>query len=86
MLSVFESVIFWDSTAELARTCVGTPYYISPEICENRPYNNKTYVLQTLLVVNKIIKKTIIELKAILTSVLSFLRVHSKCVCADVSN
>ncbi|RXN36001.1 serine threonine- kinase Nek5 isoform X2 [Labeo rohita] len=27
---------------ELARTCVGTPYYLSPEICENRPYNNKT--------------------------------------------
>uniref|UniRef100_A0A8D0GYR0 non-specific serine/threonine protein kinase n=1 Tax=Sphenodon punctatus TaxID=8508 RepID=A0A8D0GYR0_SPHPU len=25
-----------------ARTCVGTPYYLSPEICENRPYNNKT--------------------------------------------
>ncbi|XP_062862399.1 serine/threonine-protein kinase Nek5-like isoform X2 [Trichomycterus rosablanca] len=31
-----------NNTAELARTCVGTPYYISPEICENRPYNNKT--------------------------------------------
>ena len=29
------------STAELARTCIGTPYYLSPEICENRPYNNK---------------------------------------------
>ncbi|XP_075193883.1 serine/threonine-protein kinase Nek5-like [Anomaloglossus baeobatrachus] len=29
-------------TIELARTCVGTPYYLSPEICENRPYNNKT--------------------------------------------
>ncbi|XP_027001274.1 serine/threonine-protein kinase Nek5 isoform X2 [Tachysurus fulvidraco] len=31
-----------NNTTELARTCVGTPYYISPEICENRPYNNKT--------------------------------------------
>uniref|UniRef100_A0ABM5GLE6 non-specific serine/threonine protein kinase n=1 Tax=Pogona vitticeps TaxID=103695 RepID=A0ABM5GLE6_9SAUR len=30
------------NTMELARTCVGTPYYLSPEICENRPYNNKT--------------------------------------------
>ena len=20
----------------------GTPYYLSPEICENRPYNNKS--------------------------------------------
>uniref|UniRef100_A0A672JD02 non-specific serine/threonine protein kinase n=1 Tax=Salarias fasciatus TaxID=181472 RepID=A0A672JD02_SALFA len=29
-------------TPALARTCVGTPYYLSPEICENRPYNNKT--------------------------------------------
>jgi len=26
---------------ELARTCIGTPYYLSPEIVENRPYNNK---------------------------------------------
>jgi NIMA (never in mitosis gene a)-related kinase len=31
-----------NSTAELARTCIGTPYYLSPEICENRPYNNKS--------------------------------------------
>ncbi|XP_065108489.1 serine/threonine-protein kinase Nek5 isoform X2 [Paramisgurnus dabryanus] len=31
-----------NSTMELARTCVGTPYYLSPEICENQPYNNKT--------------------------------------------
>ncbi|KAM6099380.1 serine/threonine-protein kinase Nek5 [Theristicus caerulescens] len=31
-----------DSTMEFAHTCVGTPYYLSPEICENRPYNNKT--------------------------------------------
>ncbi|NXF48648.1 NEK5 kinase, partial [Oceanites oceanicus] len=31
-----------NSTMELAHTCVGTPYYLSPEICENRPYNNKT--------------------------------------------
>ncbi|NWI44801.1 NEK5 kinase, partial [Picathartes gymnocephalus] len=30
------------STTEFAHTCVGTPYYLSPEICENRPYNNKT--------------------------------------------
>ncbi|NXB16839.1 NEK5 kinase, partial [Rhagologus leucostigma] len=31
-----------NSTTELAHTCVGTPYYLSPEMCENRPYNNKT--------------------------------------------
>ncbi|CAB3978371.1 serine threonine- kinase Nek1-like isoform X2 [Paramuricea clavata] len=32
------------NTMELARTCIGTPYYLSPEICENRPYNNKSDV------------------------------------------
>ncbi|XP_056011940.1 serine/threonine-protein kinase Nek1-like isoform X3 [Ostrea edulis] len=32
------------STVELARTCIGTPYYLSPEIVENRPYNNKSDV------------------------------------------
>ncbi|KAM4052706.1 serine/threonine-protein kinase Nek1-like [Anomaloglossus baeobatrachus] len=31
-----------NSTVELARTFIGTPYYLSPEICENRPYNNKS--------------------------------------------
>ncbi|XP_072900087.1 serine/threonine-protein kinase Nek5-like isoform X2 [Hemitrygon akajei] len=31
-----------NNTMELAHTCIGTPYYLSPEICENRPYNNKT--------------------------------------------
>ncbi|XP_026884190.2 serine/threonine-protein kinase Nek1 isoform X2 [Electrophorus electricus] len=31
-----------NSTEELARTCIGTPYYLSPEICENKPYNNKS--------------------------------------------
>ncbi|XP_070694405.1 serine/threonine-protein kinase Nek5-like [Pempheris klunzingeri] len=31
-----------NNTMELARTCVGSPYYLSPEICESRPYNNKT--------------------------------------------
>ncbi|XP_017657234.2 serine/threonine-protein kinase Nek5 isoform X1 [Nannospalax galili] len=31
-----------NTSMELARTCVGTPYYLSPEICQNKPYNNKT--------------------------------------------
>ncbi|XP_075277823.1 serine/threonine-protein kinase Nek1 isoform X9 [Opisthocomus hoazin] len=31
-----------NSTAELTRTCIGTPYYLSPEICQNKPYNNKS--------------------------------------------
>ncbi|CAN9501025.1 unnamed protein product [Ophioblennius macclurei] len=33
-----------NSTVEFARTCIGTPYYLSPEICENKPYNNKSDV------------------------------------------
>ncbi|XP_039329254.1 serine/threonine-protein kinase Nek5 isoform X2 [Saimiri boliviensis] len=31
-----------NNSMEFARTCVGTPYYLSPEICQNEPYNNKT--------------------------------------------
>ncbi|XP_059502729.1 serine/threonine-protein kinase Nek5-like isoform X3 [Stegostoma tigrinum] len=31
-----------NNTVELAHTCIGTPYYLSPEICANQPYNNKT--------------------------------------------
>ncbi|XP_010140241.1 PREDICTED: serine/threonine-protein kinase Nek1 [Buceros rhinoceros silvestris] len=31
-----------NSTVDLARTCIGTPYYLSPEICQNKPYNNKS--------------------------------------------
>eukprot|EP01138_Halocafeteria_seosinensis_P001827 gb/GECG01001870.1/.p1 GENE.gb/GECG01001870.1/~~gb/GECG01001870.1/.p1 ORF type:complete len:666 (+),score=86.23 gb/GECG01001870.1/:1-1998(+) len=29
-------------TFECANTVVGTPYYLSPEICENKPYNHKS--------------------------------------------
>ena len=32
------------STADMAQTVVGTPYYLSPELCENRPYNSKSDV------------------------------------------
>lgn len=28
-----------DSTLDQARTVVGTPYYMSPEVCENKPYS-----------------------------------------------
>ncbi|XP_015442575.1 serine/threonine-protein kinase Nek5 isoform X2 [Pteropus alecto] len=31
-----------NNSMELAQTCVGTPYYLSPEICQNKPYNNKS--------------------------------------------
>jgi NIMA (never in mitosis gene a)-related kinase len=27
-----------------ARTVVGTPYYLSPELCEDKPYNEKSDV------------------------------------------
>ena len=29
------------NTFQLAATAVGTPYYLSPEICQNRRYNQK---------------------------------------------
>jgi NIMA (never in mitosis gene a)-related kinase len=31
-------------TVQKARTMVGTPYYLSPEIIQSKPYNNKTDV------------------------------------------
>ncbi|KAM8784451.1 LOW QUALITY PROTEIN: serine/threonine-protein kinase Nek5 [Rhynchonycteris naso] len=37
--SSFQGLTFY--SMELAQTCVGTPYYLSPEICQNKPYNNK---------------------------------------------
>ncbi|GKT15467.1 Kinase, NEK, partial [Aduncisulcus paluster] len=30
------------STMECARTAIGTPYYLSPEICQDKPYNAKS--------------------------------------------
>eukprot|EP01065_Artemidia_motanka_P052920 TRINITY_DN967_c0_g3_i1.p1 TRINITY_DN967_c0_g3~~TRINITY_DN967_c0_g3_i1.p1 ORF type:complete len:925 (+),score=266.47 TRINITY_DN967_c0_g3_i1:69-2777(+) len=30
------------NTLALAKTMCGTPYYFSPELCQNKPYNNKT--------------------------------------------
>ena len=29
-------------TQDCARTAIGTPYYLSPEICQNKPYNQKS--------------------------------------------
>merc|ERR1711988_734199 len=31
-----------DGTAEYAKTCIGTPFYLSPEVWENKPYSNKS--------------------------------------------
>jgi serine/threonine protein kinase len=33
-----------NSDTEMARTVIGTPYYLSPELCEDRPYNRKSDV------------------------------------------
>jgi NIMA (never in mitosis gene a)-related kinase 1/4/5 len=33
-----------ESTHEAAMTVVGTPYYMSPEVCENKPYTFKSDV------------------------------------------
>jgi hypothetical protein len=33
-----------DSTGDVARTQIGTPYYLSPEICEDKPYGKKSDV------------------------------------------
>ncbi|EKX46902.1 hypothetical protein GUITHDRAFT_55421, partial [Guillardia theta CCMP2712] len=30
------------SETDMAKTMIGTPYYLSPEICEDRPYNHKS--------------------------------------------
>lgn len=31
-----------EGTQDFARTCIGTPYYMSPEIFKNKPYNHKS--------------------------------------------
>ena len=31
-----------NATNNMAKTIVGTPYYLSPELCEEKPYNNKS--------------------------------------------
>jgi NIMA (never in mitosis gene a)-related kinase len=31
-----------DNTLDMAQTCVGTPYYLSPELCQDTPYNSKS--------------------------------------------
>ncbi len=33
-----------NSTQDFAKTQIGTPYYLSPEICQNLPYNRKSDV------------------------------------------
>ena len=30
------------NTQNMAHTIVGTPYYLSPELCEEKPYNHKS--------------------------------------------
>jgi NIMA (never in mitosis gene a)-related kinase len=33
-----------NQTSNMAHTIVGTPYYLSPELCEEKPYNHKSDV------------------------------------------
>ena len=33
-----------DSTKDFANTCIGTPYYMSPELFKNKPYSYKSDV------------------------------------------
>ena len=33
-----------DGTMDFAQTCIGTPYYMSPEIFKNKPYSYKSDV------------------------------------------
>ncbi|XP_072182089.1 serine/threonine-protein kinase Nek4-like [Diadema setosum] len=33
-----------EHTVDQAKTCVGTPCYLSPELCQDQPYNNKSDV------------------------------------------
>ena len=34
-----------DSTKDFANTCIGTPYYMSPELFKNKPYKSIKYIL-----------------------------------------
>lgn len=65
-----------NSTSDLARTCIGTPYYLSPEICENKPYNNKSDVWSLGCVLYELVAlKHAFEAKNIKNLVLKIIKV-----------
>ena len=33
-----------EHTLDMRQTCVGSPYFMSPEVCQDQPYNNKSDV------------------------------------------
>ncbi|XP_054716580.1 probable serine/threonine-protein kinase nek3 [Uloborus diversus] len=64
------------NTSDLARTCIGTPYYLSPEICENKPYNNKSDIWSLGCVLYELIAlKHAFEAKNIKNLVLKIIKV-----------
>lgn len=44
-----------DASEDQARTQIGTPYYLSPEICENKPYGRKSDVWSLGVVLYEIV-------------------------------
>ena len=41
---MFNNFQVLNDSANFANTMVGTPFYLSPEMCEERPYNEKSDV------------------------------------------
>ena len=38
-----------ESTSDMATTLIGTPYYMSPELFSNKPYNHRVRTMSKML-------------------------------------